>query len=128
MIYGRARKIFIVEDDELQGNLLMERLKRDVPHDVTIFPTGEESLKHLHEKPEIIILDYHLNKDKKDAATGMEILSVIKRTNPDIHIIMLSSQERYSIALQSIQKGAEQYIIKDGDAFEKIVNMVNSLS
>jgi predicted extracellular nuclease len=32
--------------------------------------------------PEIIILDYHLNKDVKDAATGMEILTVIKKSEP----------------------------------------------
>ncbi|MBK7886608.1 MAG: response regulator [Bacteroidetes bacterium] len=127
MKFGKARKIFIVEDDELQSSLLMDRLTRDIPHTVTIFPTGEECLKHIHENPEIIILDYHLNKDVKDAATGMEILTVIKKANPDIHIIMLSSQERYSIALQSIQKGAEQYVVKDATAFEKINNLVNDL-
>ncbi len=128
MKFGKAKKIFIVEDDELQGSLLMDRLVRDVPHQVTIFSTGEECLRHIHEHPEIIILDYHLNKDKKDAVSGMEILTVIKKANPDIHIIMLSSQERYSIALQSIQKGAEQYVIKGPDAFEKISELVDRLN
>ena len=40
---------------------------------------------------------------------------------------MLSSQERYVVAMQTIQKGAEQYLIKDKDAFEKIAAIVNSL-
>jgi hypothetical protein len=38
MKFGKARKIFIVEDDELQSSLLMDRLTRDIPHTVTIFP------------------------------------------------------------------------------------------
>jgi hypothetical protein len=40
---------------------------------------------------------------------------------------MMSSQERYSIALQSIQRGAEQYVIKDKDAIESIAKMVKEI-
>lgn len=127
MKFGKARKIFIVEDDSLQSTLLKDRLTRDVPHQISVFSTGEECLRHLHENPEVVILDYNLDKDNKDAANGVTILGVIKKSNPDTHVIMLSSQERYSIALQSIQKGAEQYVIKDGDAFEKVNNLVNAL-
>ena len=54
----------------------------------------------------------------------MEILQVIRKHHPDIHVIMLSSQEHYSIALQTIQKGAGQYVIKDERAFGKIDSMI----
>ena len=42
-------------------------------------------------------------------------------------LIMLSSQERIGIAMQTIQKGAEQYVIKDEDSFEKIATMIRSI-
>lgn len=125
--YIRPRKIFIVEDDALQGQLLNDRLLRDVAHDVTVFSTGEECLRHLGDKPEIIVIDYNLNSQVKDAATGLEITGIIKKNHPDIHVIMLSSQERYSVALQSIQKGAEQYVVKDETAIEKVVRLVEEL-
>jgi DNA-binding NarL/FixJ family response regulator len=73
-------------------------------------------------------LDYHLNSVQKDAANGMEILQVIKKYFPAAHVIMLSSQERYSLALQTIQKGAEQYVVKDEDAFGKIAAIVNEIA
>ena len=102
-------------------------LKDKAPHQVTIFHTGEECLKHIFEEPDIIILDYYMNSVDKDAANGMEILQVIKKNYPLMHIIMLSSQERYGIALETIHKGAEQYVIKGEDAFETIADMVNEL-
>lgn len=127
MDIGRPKKIFIVEDDELQGTVLKDRIVRDIPHHVHVFKTGEDCLKHMDARPDVIVMDYHLNSHVKDAKTGLQILEVLKKSYPDIHVIMMSSQERYSVALQSIQKGAEQYIIKDGDAIEKISKMVNEL-
>ena len=118
------KKIFIVDDDTMLTEALKDYLTRKTLNEIHIFNTGEECLKHLTENPEFIILDYYLNSVQKDAANGMEILQVIRKHYPGIHVIMLSSQEHYAIALQTIQKGAEQYVIKDETAFEKIASMV----
>jgi len=127
MDIGRPKKIFIVEDDELQGKILKDRLTRDIPHHVDVYKTGEDCLKHMDLCPDIIVLDNNLSAVVKDAASGMEILSILKKSHPDVHIIMLSSQERYSVALQSIANGAEQYVIKDAEAVEKICKVVTEL-
>ncbi|MEI6889663.1 MAG: response regulator [Bacteroidales bacterium] len=118
------KKIFIVDDDTMLTEALKDYLTRKTLNEIHIFNTGEECLRHLSEKPEFIILDYCLNSVQKDAANGMEILQVIMKHHPDIHVIMLSSQERYAIALQTIQKGAGQYVIKDETAFEQIALMI----
>jgi DNA-binding NarL/FixJ family response regulator len=120
----RPKKIFIVDDDTMLTEALKDYLTRKTLNEIHIFNTGEECLKHLTENPEFIILDYYLNSVQKDAANGMEILQVIRKHYPDIHVIMLSSQERYAIALQTIQKGAEQYVVKDENAFGKIASMI----
>jgi two-component system OmpR family response regulator len=127
MSYGRAKKIFVVDDDIMMTTALQDYLTRNVPHKVSAFNTGEECLKHLAENPDIIILDYHLDSVSKDAANGMEILQTIKRHSPSTSVIMLSSQERYGVAMQTLQKGAEQYVIKDEKAFEKIAEMVEEI-
>jgi DNA-binding NarL/FixJ family response regulator len=57
----------------------------------------------------------------------MEVLQAIRKHSPGTHVIMLSSQERYGIAMQTLQKGAEQYVIKDSSSFQKISNMVNEM-
>ena len=57
----------------------------------------------------------------------MEILQAIKKESPGTHVIMLSSQERYGVAMQTLIKGAEQYVIKDESAFEKIADMIAAM-
>jgi len=127
MSFGRAKKIFVVDDDEMLASALQDYLTRKIPHQVTIYHTGEECLQHLSEKPDVVILDFYLNTVSKDAANGMEILQIIKKHSPETSVIMLSSQERYGIAMQTLQKGAEQYVIKDEHAFEKIAEMVQEM-
>ncbi len=127
-MFGKAKKIFIIDDDPFMQESLKDYLTRDVQHQIAVFNTGEDALKHLADKPDVIILDYHLDSQSKDAASGMEILKTIKKHYPTLPVIMLSSQERYAVAIQTIQKGAEQYVIKDKSAFEKIAAMVKELN
>ena len=121
------KKIFIVDDDTMLTSALEDYLTRKIPHNIQSFQTGEECLNHLSEKPDVIVLDYYLYTINKDVANGMEILKAIKKESPDTHVIMLSNQEHYGVAMQTIIKGAEQYIIKDEEAFEKIAGMIEQI-
>ena len=122
---SNERLIFIVDDDVMYTQMLLDHLSGDQRNKVSAFSTGEECLKKLHESPSIIILDYNLNLVEKDAKNGLEILEQIKKINKEAKIIMLSSQERYGVALQTISKGAEQYVVKDTSAFDKINAIIN---
>ncbi|MBL0071704.1 MAG: response regulator [Bacteroidetes bacterium] len=104
MDFAKPKKIFIVDDDSMLTEALKDYLTRKVAHNVTSFLTGEDCLKKLAETPDVIILDYYLNTVQKDAANGIEILQAIRKHYPNIRVIMLSSQERYSIAMKTIQK------------------------
>ena len=128
MTLHKPRKIFIVDDDLMLTEALEDYLTRYIPHHIKSFQTGEDCLKHLSEAPDIIILDYYLNSVQKDAANGMEILQTLKKYLPKTHVIMLSNQEHYGIALKTIIKGAEQYVIKDENAFEKIAMMISEMA
>lgn len=118
------KKIFIVDDDEMLTMALTDYLTRDVNHDIHVFHTGEDVVKHLSEKPNVVILDFYLNTVNKDAANGLEVLTAIRKHLPNSKFIMLSSQESYAKAAQTIQQGAEHYVIKGEDAFEKIAKLI----
>jgi DNA-binding NarL/FixJ family response regulator len=122
------KNIFIVDDDDMLRMALEDFLKSKTPHQVFPFNTAEECMKNLHLAPDIIILDYYLNSVDKAALNGLDAMQQIKKKFHQVHFIMLSGQERYGIALQSLQKGAEQYVIKDADAFENILGMIESLT
>lgn len=120
------KKVFIVDDDEMMSMALEDHLTRNSLHEVHTFTTGEECIKNLRLMPDIIILDYNLNSVEKEAANGMKILEAIKKLNREIPVILFSAQDAYSVALQSINKGATQYVIKDENAFDNILELCNS--
>jgi two-component system OmpR family response regulator len=126
MSWKMAKKIFIVDDDEMMAMALEDHLAKHTLHEVHKFTTGEDCIRNLRLQPDIVILDYNLNSVQKDAADGMKILEAIRKLNKKIPVILLSSQDAYSVALQSINKGATQYVIKDEDAFDKIVAICNA--
>lgn len=127
MEYSKPKKIFIVDDDVMLTEALSDYLTRSVAHEISCFHTGEECLEHLAQRPDIVILDYNLNSVHKDAANGMEILQVIKKNYPGIHVIMLSSQEHYGVAMKTLIKGAEQYVPKDETAFDTVAGIIRSI-
>ena len=127
MVKKLVKKVFVVDDNELFSMALEDYIKDKTRHEVRIFLTGEDCIQHLDEGPDVIILDYNLNSVDKDAANGAKILEEIKKLDYSIHVIMLSGQDAYGAALQTITKGAEEYIVKDKDSFEKIVRLIDGL-
>jgi two-component system OmpR family response regulator len=107
------KHIFIVDDDKLFSSLLADHLEDLGEYTVTTFSTGEACLERLDDKPDAIILDYYLDSEVAEAKNGLEILKKIHRTAPEQKVIMLSAQEHYGVALQTIASGAVHYIIKD---------------
>ncbi len=121
------KHIFIVDDNEMFNSMLKEHLSENPAFQISSFGTGEECLKNLFQNPDLIILDYNLNDVYKEAANGLEILEEIKKHKNPAHVIMLSSQKRYGVAAQTISKGAEQYVIKDDDAFDNIDKILEGI-
>ncbi len=114
------KNIFIVDDDELFTSMLQNHLLKNKSLEVFIYSTGEAALNDVFREPVVVILDYHLNTVVQNAANGLDILKEFKRYLPKVHAIMLSSQTKYGVAVSSIMDGAEQYVMKDGKAFETI--------
>lgn len=127
MNFGRIKNVFIVDDENMSRTMLNDYLTSNTDHKITQFATGEDCLEQLSSKPDVVILDFELSTIVRDAKNGLQILEIIKKHYPEIHVIMLSSQERYGIAMQTIAKGAEQYVIKGEEAFEKVTQMINDI-
>ena len=121
----QKKKIFIVEDEDLFANLLKDYLIRKTGHEISHFTTGEACLSQMHLKPDVIILDYFLDSKEKDAADGLEILRQLRGMGSKAHIIILSGQTGFGVAMQSRFDGAQHYVIKDDQAFERIELLVN---
>jgi two-component system OmpR family response regulator len=121
------KHIFVVDDNDMFATMLKDHLSKNPGYKISLFNTGEDCLKNLHQNPDLILLDYHLNDVFKDAANGLAILEEIKSQKSPAHVIVMSSQTRYGIAAQTISKGAEQYLIKDENSFDNIDKLLEDI-
>ncbi len=114
-------KIFILEDDTAYKQFLEYVLSLNPDFDVKSFETGKECLESLHEKPKIITLDYTLPDLK-----GEKVLEEILNFDSNIHVIIVSAQEKIGTAINLLKQGAYDYITKDEDTKNKLLNSINN--
>ncbi|MFH2142932.1 MAG: response regulator [Bacteroidota bacterium] len=119
--------IFIVDDNKIFLDTLDYQIKKSFSDNFQIkkYATGEECLKEIHLRPHIIILDYLLDSQKPEAMNGIEVLKRIKEINNKIVVLMLSSQDRIDVAVDTIKYEAFDYIIKNESAFMKVQITLN---
>ncbi len=102
--------VFIVDDEQAISKLLSYWIKDKWKYDVEIFANGEDVLKKLHLKPDIILLDIML-----PGLDGLETLKRIKQLDQDLPVIMLSAQGSIEVAVESLRFGAFDYFAKPID-------------
>ena len=120
-------KIFLVDDDALHLKTLEIEFLQNADFDVETFSTGELCIENLGNNPDIIVLDYHLDGVVKGVMNGIETLDKIKNINPNIQVIMLSSQDKIDVAVSCMHHKAFDYVIKSETAFMRLKKIINTI-
>ncbi len=121
------RTIFLVDDDALFLKSLEIDFLSHNDFKVETFSTGELCIKNLDHKPDVIILDFHLDGIDKNAMNGLQTLVKIKNYNQDIPVIMLSSQDKIEVAVKCMHHKAFDYVVKSETAFMRIQKIIVSI-
>lgn len=111
--------IFIVEDDPWYGKILQHHLSLNPDNKVTRFLTGKECLNNLYQKPDLITIDFSLPD-----MSGDELFKKIRESNPDIPVIIISSQENVTVAVNLLKLGVNDYLVKDDSTKDLLWNSV----
>jgi len=116
--------ILLVEDDHFYATMLLELLKNAGYDPVKHVDNGLECLLQVYEEkvPDVIIMDQQLGM-----VNGVEVLQKIRAYKPDLRVIFMSGQKDVKLAVQSIKKGAKDYIKKDEQAFEKLLAVLKEI-
>ncbi|HEV7230958.1 MAG TPA: response regulator [Bacteroidia bacterium] len=119
--------IFLVDDDPMFVSVLKHKLVEKFKSGIKIstFAGGEECLKHIDDKPDVVILDYYLDGVPGNTMNGLEVLQKIKSASDDTTVVMLSGQERKEVVEESMRKGAYKYVAKSETAVQTIQALVN---
>ncbi len=114
-------RIFVVEDDPAYTKFLRFVLDLNPDFEVDFFSSGKECLAQLHKKPSVITLDYSLPDME-----GEKVLKAILEFDPSISVIIISAQEKIGTAVGLLKAGAFDYISKDEEAKDRILNSINN--
>jgi len=115
-------QIIIAEDDNWYSEFLEYHLTLVHKHTIKKVKTALDLFKQLNLKPDIITLDYNLPDLKGD-----EVLKRIKRESPNTEVILVSGQNDIETALNLIQNGAFDYIVKNDDAKNRVNTVINNV-
>ncbi len=113
-----AFSVLLVDDEEEFLETLVKRLaKRKL--DVTGVTSAQDAIRVLSEKPvDIVVLDV-----KMPGMDGMEALRQIKSTSPDVEVIMLTGHANMEAAMQGMELGAFDYLMKPMDIDELLYKL-----
>ena len=120
-------KLFLVDDDILfLKSLEIDFLER-ADFCIETYVTGELCLANLSHNPDIIVLDYYLDSVDKTAMNGIDTLDIIKALNPNIPVIMLSSQDKIDVAIECMHHSAFDYVVKSETAFMRLQKIITNI-
>jgi len=120
-------KVFIVDDDDLFLKTLVIQFKENPIYDVVTFATGELCVDEIHNTPDVVILDYHLNGIEKKAMNGLKTLDIIKKINSNIPVIIVSAQDKIEVAVSCIHHKAFDYVVKSETAFVRLQKIIKAI-
>ena len=120
-------KLFLVDDDAVFLKSLEIEFLQHADFTIEPYSTGELCIKNLNHSPDVIILDYHLDGIDKSAMNGIETLDKIKAFNPDIPVVMLSSQDKIEVAVDCMHHKAFDYVVKSETAFVRLQKIITTI-
>ncbi|RIJ49698.1 response regulator [Maribellus luteus] len=115
--------IFIIENSVVYKDLIVGYLQSKKYTNVKVYQKGEDCMKDLHLKPDLIVLDY-----LSVSMTGLELMVKVKKEHPNVDFIFLSGQNDLEVAVQIMKVGAADYIVKNDKAPQRLVKSIEGLS
>jgi len=120
-------KLFLVDDDVFFLKSLEIDFLQRADFIIETYVTGELCLENLSHNPDVIVLDYFFDSVDKTAMNGIDTLDKIKAINPDIPVVMLSSQDKIDVAVECMHHSAFDYVVKSETAFMRLQKIITTI-
>jgi len=110
--------VLLVDDEkDFLETLLKRLLKRRIK--ATGANSGEEALKILKETPpDVVVLDVRMQ-----GMDGIQTLKEIKKIRPLVEVIMLTGHANLEVAVEGMEAGAFDYLMKPTDVDELLYKL-----
>jgi len=110
--------VLLVDDEAEFVETLVKRLRKRKVNTAAV-GSGEEALKILKEMPiDVVVLDV-----KMPGMDGIETLRQIKKISPLVEVIMLTGHANMEVAIEGMELGAFDYLMKPMDIDELLYKL-----
>ena len=110
--------VLLVDDEAEFVETLVKRLRKRKVNTAAV-GSGEEALKILKEMPiDVVVLDV-----KMPGMDGIETLRQIKNISPLVEVIMLTGHANMEVAIEGMELGAFDYLMKPMDIDELLYKL-----
>jgi len=111
-------RVLLVDDEEEFLETLVKRLKKR-NLDVLSASSGREAVRVLAESPvDVVVLDV-----KMPDMDGIQTLKEIKKILPTVEVLMLTGHANVEVAIQGLELGAFDYLMKPMDIDELLYKL-----
>jgi len=108
-----STKLLIVDDELIIRESLSGWLERD-GHEVQTAASGEEALAKCRDaRFNILFVDI-----KMEGMSGLDVLKMVKESDPDVAVVMITAYGSISSAIEAMKNGAYDYLLKPFDPNE----------
>ena len=120
-------RLFLADDDAVFLKALEIEFLQHGDFHIETFVSGELCIKAMASNPDIIILDYLLDGTNKNAMNGITTLDNLRKVDPMIPVIMLSSQDKIEVAVECMHHKAFDYVVKSETAFLRLQKIITTV-
>lgn len=115
----------IIVDDEPDICTLLEDILQDEGHTTRSTDNADSTFAEIDKKqPALIILDIWLQGSRMD---GIEILKSVKKSHPEVPVVIISGHANIEIAVAAIKQGAYDFIQKPFQTEQLLITINRAL-
>jgi DNA-binding NtrC family response regulator len=117
----KSPRVYLIDRNPRFREMLENRLKSIHCNNITHYDNGESCYINNKYQADLIILDSSFGSD---SWSGLEFMEEYRRISPNTDFIFLSSNANINNAVESISKGAGDYIIKSRTGLNRLLSLV----
>ncbi len=119
---AEVRGRILIADDEEAARRGLAQILTDDGYEVSLAKDGEEALRLVaQESPDVLLTDLRM-----PVMDGHELLSRVRRSQPDVAVVIMTAHGTIPSAVRALREGAEDYLTKpiDVEDLERLLERV----
>lgn len=119
--------VFLLEDNTMYRKGVYHYMKQTFGPNIKVsaFEKSDNFMNALRSKPEVVVVDYHL--DERSQIEGTQLIQEVRAHSPNTKIIVLSGEDSKDTIAECIGLGINDYVLKRENAIDKVASDISKV-